>query len=355
MRDKLLAICGAQLSPHGIAYVSYKAHPGSYVTDAIHEMMHYQAKRLPDATEEQIVRAGLAMGRLVVNAKTEADPYRYQLKERLDLIEKRLAGYSGAAFVYYDFGVEISEAMYFHAFMEQAGRHGLQFLSEAALDPPGPTRYTPETIEALAALEGDVVAQEQYGDFLTYREFRRTLLCRGDVVVDRSLSPERIHRLYAAGSLQPIVAGVGSAGDPLAKEEFVAPGGLKVTVDQPAVKSAFRQLGRAWPGSVSFDEMLAASAPDDRQEDAAHLARALLALFRVEMLELTTRPMNLAAVASERPVASARLRQQIAEGAPTVTTLRHREMEMKDVAVRHLVTLLNGTNDMEAMLRDMDS
>ena len=34
VREKILAICAAHLAPQGIAYVSYKTYPGSYVSEA---------------------------------------------------------------------------------------------------------------------------------------------------------------------------------------------------------------------------------------------------------------------------------------------------------------------------------
>ncbi len=357
VREKMLAICHAHLAPQGIAYISYKTYPGSYISGTIHEMMRYQAHRRPGMSEEQVVHAGLNMVRTVVGSRNELDAYRGHLKWRLDAIDDRMSAYGGYTWIYHDLGVEVSDPFYFYQFMEQAGQHGLQFLSEPGMELPNGA-YTPETVAALAALGDDVVAREQYDDFLENREFRRSLLCRADVALDRSLGPERIYPLYASSPIQPLQL-LGSPDDPLAKEEFAAPGRTKVTVDQPAVKAAFRRLGQIWPGSASFDELMAASAASEgvaggsRQEDAGHLATSLLALFRRDLITLMTDVPAQAVAVSERPVASARLRQQLGYDRPILTNLRHGEMEVQDAAVRQLLTLLDGTRDRAALRREL--
>lgn len=355
VREKILAVCGAHLAPQGIAYISYKTYPGSYVSGTIHEMMRYQVSRRPGMTEEQVVHAGLDMCRFVVDSRQELDAYRGQLKWRLGAVDDRMAAYGGYTWIYHDLGVEVSEPFYFHQFAERAGHHGLQFLSEPGLDITNPA-YTAETAAALEAM--DVIDREQYEDFLENREFRRSLICRAGVTLDRSFDPNRVHSLHVSSPIQARTL-LGSPDDPMAKQEFAAPGNMKVTVDQPAVKEAFRRLGQIWPASASFDDLLAASAWREgiagvsRTEDADHLATSLLAMFRRDLITLATSVPTQAATVNERPVASARLRQQIEHGRPILTNLRHAEMETKDPAVRKLLTLLDGTRDRAAMLRDL--
>ena len=354
VREKMFAICQAHLAPQGIAYLSYKTYPGSYVSGTIHEMMRYQAHRRPGMSEEQIVHAGLDMVRTVVGCQEKLDAYRGHLKWRLDAIDGRMAAYGGYTWIYHDLGVEVSDPYYFYQFMAQAGQHGLQFLSEPGLEVRN-AAYTPETVAALDALGDDVVAREQYDDFLENREFRRSLLCRADVALDRALGPERLYPLRASSPIQPLKL-LGPPDDPRAKEEFAAPGNVRVTVDQPVVKEAFRRLGAIWPRSASFDELMGASGTAGtagREEDAGHLATSLLAMFRRDLVTLLTYVPNQATAVSERPVASARLRQQIGYDRPILTNLRHAEMEVQDAAVRQLLTLLDGTRDRAALLREL--
>ena len=321
----------------------------------MHQMMRFQVSRRPGLTEEQVVHSGLDMCRFVIDSRKEMDAYRGHLKWRLDAVDARMAAYGGYTWIYHDLGVEVSDPVYFYQFAQQAGLHGLQFLSEPSLEITNPA-YSEETVAALAAM--DVLDREQHEDFLENREFRRSLICRAGVTLDRSFALDHVHSLYASSPIQSQGL-LESPDDPMAKEQFAAPGNMKVTVDQPAVKEAFRRLGQVWPAALSFDELLALSASREgvagvsREDDAEHLALSLLAMFRRDLITLATSRPTQAATVSERPVASARLRQQIEQGRPILTNLRHGEMETKDLAVRKLLSLLDGTRDRAAMLREL--
>lgn len=351
VREKLFAICQAHLSPHGIAYVSYQTSPGSHGTSIVHGMMRYQASRLQGATEEEIVRAGVDMLRSVINSAPEPDLYHALLARELQTVEERLQTPHGYSWVYHDLGTEISEPVYFHQFMEQAARHGLQFLSELRRQAPNLNHYTPETAELLQTLHDDPLATEQYQDFLADRNFRRTLLCRADAPAKIPPTPERVSSLYAAGHLRSGELANSAAEDPLAGEDFLLPDGPKITVNHPLVKAALRRVGREWPAAVSIAEVTTDSAP----EDAGHLTSTLLVLFRANLLQLATRPPRMALTVSERPTSSACARLQIRRGLPTVTNLRHVEVEIKEAAFRQLLLLLDGTRNRAEISRDWQS
>ncbi len=48
VRDKLLAVCKANLAPHGVAYVSYNTYPGCHLRNMIREMLLYQTRDIAD-------------------------------------------------------------------------------------------------------------------------------------------------------------------------------------------------------------------------------------------------------------------------------------------------------------------
>ena len=351
VREKMMALCGAQLAPHGVAYISYQTQPGSYRSTIVHEMMRFQASRHPGATPEEVVRAGLEMLRLVVGSKTEPDFYRAFLEIELRDLEARAAMPGGYSFVYHDIGVEVSEPVTFYRVMEQAGRHALRFLSELRPEAPDFRRYTPAAVERLESLGGDVLAREQYQDFFADNNFRRTLFCRADAPVDHATPPERVYPLHVAATLQPANDDADTTpGDPLANEDFITPRGPKITVNQPVVKEAFRRLERAWPASIPFAELVGEDAPDESA--ARGLATILLSLYHADLIALTTGPARAAASAGERPVASAFVRWQIAQDLPNVATLAHGEVEITAPPLRRFLTLLDGTRDRAAILRD---
>ena len=62
-------------------------------------------------------------------------------------------------------------------------QHGLQFLSEAKLAHMVEPQLDPEKLATLSELAGgDLIAYQQYLDFVRFRRFRQTLLCHRESV-----------------------------------------------------------------------------------------------------------------------------------------------------------------------------
>jgi SAM-dependent methyltransferase len=81
-------------------------------------------------------------------------------------------------------------------------------------------------------------------------------------------------------------------------------------------------------------------------------ADAALRAYLTHQIELHVWLPALAAQPSERPVASALARVQAAAGT-RITTLQHRTVEVPDDLGRRLITLLDGTRDRAALIREL--
>ena len=166
---------------------------------------------------------------------------------------------------------------------------------------------------------GDVIAREQYLDFLKCRAFRQTLLCRRGVELDRTLKPERLHDLHVSAEVRP------SSPSPEVRsrsaEVFHGPRGAEIETDRPLVKTAFCDLGVMWPRSVPFGDLLTLVrshlGPDegaqhiDQENDAQELGTALLQAYGAGYVELHVQQPRFVTDVSERPTASALARLQL--------------------------------------------
>ncbi len=83
------------------------------------------------------------------------------------------------------------------------------------------------------------------------------------------------------------------------------------------------------------------------------LCGTLLRAYAANLVELHVHPPALTATLAERPVASALARAQ-ARRRSHMTTLRHRSVRIEDELGRHLVTLLDGTRNREALLQEVE-
>src|SRR5439155_4586267 len=71
VRDRLLAMCGERLAPHGVAYVSYNTLPGFHVRRMLREMMLFHVAGFTDP--EQKMRQARAFLKLLVAGQRKPD------------------------------------------------------------------------------------------------------------------------------------------------------------------------------------------------------------------------------------------------------------------------------------------
>jgi methyltransferase-like protein len=354
VRDKLLAVCGEKLTERGVAFVSYNAYPGSHFRDMARGMMRYHTAHFPD--HQQQIRQARALVKFLAEAKEESDVYHMVLKREFD----RALKYPDAGFFHDDLN-PINQPVYFHEFMVHATHHGLQYLSEADILAMKEEPYPPHVAAVLSNLDsGDVIAREQYLDFLKCRAFRQTLLCRDGIELDRTFKPERLHDLYVAAQVRPL----SPSPDVTSRcaEMFHGPGGAEIETDRPLVKTAFCHLGAIWPGSVAFGDLLMlvrshlgyddTGQNPNAEDDAQEVGNALLQAYGAGYVELHVQQPPFVTEVSERPIASALARLQLQQG-NVVSTLRHTTLRIEDSLGRHLVMLLDGTRDRAALLEDL--
>lgn len=348
VRKKILELCGKCLSAQGIAYVSYNAYPGNHIRDITRGMIRYHTAQFSDP-QKQIGQARGLM-RLVAGAGA-ADPLFAQI---MASEHDRLNDASDGHFRHDDLN-PYNQPFYFHEVMAEAERHGLQFLAEAEITDKREREYSPEAQAALAQVDpDDIVAGEQYRDFLGGRSFRRTLLCRQGMALNHALDATRVDRLYLGGEIRPtgVTLGDGAEGG-LEIEVFECLGQAKLETNEPAVKAALLRIGQAWPSFIAFPDLLA-QVEQDLQEtalvDPASLAEAMLEAAIAGGVELHARPPCLACVPGPRPTASALARRQITQNT-RICTLLHQTVEIEDSFSRKFVGLLDGTRD-RAALRD---
>jgi hypothetical protein len=250
-----------------------------------------------------------------------------ELRQRLGWQAGWALAQSDAA-LYHDELAEHHEAVLFSDFAAHAARHGLRFLAEADV-------FEMDAGVLPAELRGaPVLEREQYLDFFKGRMFRQTLLCHTEAEQGEP-GPEVVRGMLAETPARP-------AGDTEGRVEFRGPIGATLTTDHPAVKAAFVRLGEAWPAALPVAEL----------GDDPAIVETLRRAYAANLVRLHVWAPDLATTPSERPVASALARLQVAEGT-RVTTLRHTSVEVGDESGRRLIGLLDGTRDRAALTAEL--
>nr|MBA3747273.1 methyltransferase regulatory domain-containing protein [Solirubrobacterales bacterium] len=235
-RDALVAACGRLLAPHGVAYISYNAYPGSYLRDMASDILSFHLKGVGDPGE-RLARARHLMALVVAaNART---PYAGVLREHFERVLQH-----PDPLLYHDDLAEVNTPVYLHEFVAHAARHGLQFLAEARLHDSQLHELPADVASELGRLPDDAVVREQYIDFVVNRMFRQTLLCRDDVALDRTLDARRLAGLSFAAAMR-IERTVGE------EPTFVGRGGVSFQPGRRRLSAAIEVIAAAWPNAVT--------------------------------------------------------------------------------------------------------
>jgi methyltransferase-like protein/SAM-dependent methyltransferase len=341
VQDRILTVCGRNLAPHGVAYVSYNTYPGWHTRAVLREMLCFHVRPLPDPhLRLQAARAFLDF--LDRAARDAPTAYGHLLREEIAAVRPQADSY-----LFHEHLEEVNSPLYFTQFVERAAARGLQYLEEAQ-PTPLPFLVPAEVQPVLRQLAPDVVAFEQYLDFLRGRTFRRTLLCHAGVPLKRPPDPDTLRRFHVTTRLRPKQAPNPNAPADAA-EEFATAKGTSMSTNNPFLRAALHKLYDAWPGSVPFDALWAAArSRGGGSDDSRLLSGPLLQCFLSNLVELHLRPPRFVLAVGERPAASPLARLQAAAGEPA-TNLRHYSTELSEfdgLVLRHL----DGSRDRAALV-----
>lgn len=345
VRDKLMAAVKALLAPQGVAYISYNALPGCRIREMFREMLLFHLRDTTDP-QERIARAREFLESLTQCQERSGDMGSFLRTEAQFLIEQ------GPVVLFHDELSEIYHPVYVHDFVAHAGRYGLQFLSEASFAEMQPRKYPQEVLDrARTWAGGDRVLHELYGDFLRGRTFRRTLLCHEGVPVSPELIVGQIPRLWASSPAEAVSAhpilGAGAV------EEFRGPRGAGAKTAHPLAKAALVLLTEAWPECLSFEALVdACSRLTAAPPDPAGLVQILSGTFAAGLVELHALPPRCTAKPGPFPKTTDLARWQARHGS-RVTTLRHTTIEAEGEVERRLLSLLDGTRDLPALVQEL--
>lgn len=356
VQEQILAVCHDRLTANGVAYVSYNTYPGGHLRQMVRELMRFHTRHITDPTQ-QITQAR-AILRFTADAQPDTEAYGAFLRAELKRVTEGEDGY-----VYHDDLAEINSPVYFHEFAKRAANVGLQYLAEADFFEMQDHMFPPQMAETLRQLASkDIILKEQYADFLKCRKFRQTLLCRQPVLPHRTLVPERLTNLYVASAAQPATPEIDLREPSVA--EFRSERGQALATNHPLMKAAMLCLAQSWPRPIGFTELLGQAYAQlgegghkhmgSRAEDLALLGNMVFQAYGKNLVELHVHVPHFVLEVSERPIASALARLQIRQSA-FVTNVLHGSVKIEDLLGRHLLSLLDGTRDRNALVAELEA
>jgi methyltransferase-like protein/2-polyprenyl-3-methyl-5-hydroxy-6-metoxy-1,4-benzoquinol methylase len=354
VQEALLSAIRTLLAPDGVAYVSYNVYPGWKSKEVLRDAMLLAsgASGTPDEKArdargmidflEEVAAGDSVLSRVVAVSRDHAlgfaDSY---------LLHDELAAFNAPC--------------YFYEMVGRAGAHGLSYLAEAHPETMFPGNFGPRVAEYLDAKCGGVqVLVEQYLDFVLNRMFRESLLVHAERVPQIRYDPDRnrYHRLHVAAWVPPV-------DEPTrldhSRQEYVVADATLFTND-PGIKAALDALSARWPWTLSRQELvdevharLSAAGFNASADVDAHvddlmgvLIRQGAARFRLDPVLPDSSPARL------RLDEPARRMAELTQWSADASTFNawHETVPLSPVD-RHLLPLLDGTRDRDALLEDL--
>lgn len=176
----LLKLCSQRLTPHGVAYVSYNTYPGWHMRGMIRDMMSYRVRSI-ESPIQQIHEARALLRFLAESLDPQQSPYGMLLHNELETLK-----FQDDSYLFHEHLEEHNAPVYFYEFAERANAVGLQYLGEEPFSLMFVETFSERVESVLRGIASTLVEAEQYMDFVRNRMFRQTLLCRQEIVLDRS-------------------------------------------------------------------------------------------------------------------------------------------------------------------------
>jgi methyltransferase-like protein/protein-L-isoaspartate O-methyltransferase len=341
VQTRMLEIVQRALAPNGVAYISYNTYPGWHIRGVVRDMMFYRGTQFADP------QAGLAQAKALVEFVAQSSQGSDTPYQRLLQSELKHLGQMEDYYLQHEHLEEHNLPLYFHEFAHRLAVNGLQYLGDADFSTMVSTNFSPEVAKTLQGLGAhDIVQMEQYMDFVRCRYFRKTLVCRSSVRLNRTLTPSVVKDLLFASDAAPPSADWSL--DPAQTVSFESPGGHRISCRSPLTKAALRALKLEWPMPVAFAELLerakreAASegfpAPDDGAEDFR--AGEVFTGMAAGVIEWRLTPVAFTTSVGETPATTPLARLQAGQGY-RATNLRG-ELVTLDEIHRQALKLLDG-------------
>lgn len=335
VQEDVLRVCGRCLAPGGVALVSYNTQPGWSFRTAVREMVAYGTRGLTD-TGARVSRVRELVRFLAENVRDEAGGFQRHLMGESYMLEL-----CGDAYIAHEHLERSNEPVYFHELVSRAGRHGLSYLGETRLRGMTLGARRPGLDALLSRFANDTLEKEQLFDLLRHRQFRWSLLVKGEA--PRALVPERLDALLLRVRSLPDASNE-EAGD--AESWMFREDGRTLSTRDTLVGEALDLLSAAAPRAVPFEEVLA-TVGSSRER----LREALIAAYLDDRVEFHVVSPRMTTSPGPCPIASPWARREAPRGG-AVTTLWHETLDLTDVD-RTVLTRLDGTHDVEAIVAGM--
>ncbi|EGT79081.1 methyltransferase [Haemophilus quentini] len=180
VKDKILEICRENLTPNGIAYISYNTYPGWKNREVARDIMLYANKYTQDLPLSEQTRRGKAIVQLFSDAIKSIESEKSKNQSRIENFDEIQT--KGDHYVAHEYLEYHNHPLYLNQFIDSLHQHQLAYIGDTDFQ-LSYISWMPQHLRDMInqLSETDYVAREQCLDYLYDVAFRRSLLCHDNL------------------------------------------------------------------------------------------------------------------------------------------------------------------------------
>lgn len=348
VQKKILEVINAHLAPNGIAHVSYNALPGWNIAQTFRDMMQYHASMF-ESDQDKLAQAG-AFVQFIDGALAESNtPYSKFLRQEAQIVASQ-----GPSYVKHEYLEKGNSQFYFTDFANIAAGHGLTYLGDSSLATMYLGNLPAKAFDKLKEV-GNIIAIEQYMDFITNRRFRNTLLCKAGASINRNVTPEIFETLNIASAVIPSTpaAQVNFENEKEALSFTIAGTNTNFNTTSSISKALFYSLAEHKGVFLSIDDIskeVVKKLPKAKLEDAKLAIKSQLVqmLFQNLVDIRVTKPASIDKI-SDKPATAALARYEVGSGEHAITNELSSSISM-NLVQKLVIFYANGENNIDQII-----
>jgi len=328
--EKVLQICAEQLTPNGVAYISFNTYPGCHARMWVRDAIRFRAEEFRDLMQQ--ARAG----REFILELARSSFASAALKNEMQYLQSQ-----PNSIVVHEYLEAANQPFYFREFAARIARHGLQYVGDALQNGVVAAQNWQPFRTWMEANRQDLVRQEQYVDFVRNRPFRRALICKGNLTLDRTQLLARAATMQVAASFQQTPEANGMT-------RFQHSLGGQLVLGAGPLHDALIAMSRRFPQAIPVKELIDGAGGQHRET----LLRELLSCWMNAMLELYVDPPPLLAqMPGDKPRATLVARYLASQNQAPINQ-RHGSITV-DAQQRRLIQLLDGIRTRDQLATEL--
>ncbi|MBP6020438.1 MAG: methyltransferase regulatory domain-containing protein [Burkholderiaceae bacterium] len=283
VRQAILRICRENLSPKGLAYISYNTYPGWKAGDIVRDAMLLHSHAATNDDEK--LASAKAMLTLLSDGLSAGNSLAPSLRAAVTQLQKQSDYY-----ISHEYLETFNSPCYLLELVDAAQQAGLAYVGDAEPHSELSATYgqNVQLNHSLIALGQPKVLRQQYLDFAIGRNFRKSILVHQEREAEVLISPdlEQLKNLRWAGYFTKAEV---SKDAPANHQAFSNHRGGPLNTSEANVLAVIKVLSDTWPGTVSFNELVSQVQAADTLEGAADsvekaVGEAVGTLFRLHQL-----------------------------------------------------------------------